>query len=104
MPLLALWFGKLFASTVAFFAAFMSKQIAVRVAAISALVTVTSVFVLSIESMIQSISVSVPVELTIAATWVWPSNGTACISVILAAHAARWVYDWNTRVIQMRMF
>ncbi len=104
MPIIAAWIGKLFVSFVAFLAAFMGRQVAVRVAAVSAIVAVTAGFVSVVNGLISSISVALPSELFIAASWVWPSNGTACLGVILSAHAARWVYDWHTKVIQMRLF
>ena len=103
MPLLAAWLGSLFSSTVAWLTLYVSKKIALTLAAIAAIVAITATFIAGINALIAGVSYAAPAELGIAWGWLVPDNFDDCVAALLAAHSARWVYDWNTKVIQMKL-
>ncbi|MFK5891205.1 MAG: DUF5455 family protein [Flavobacteriaceae bacterium] len=103
MPLLAAYLGNLLFGIAAWFGTFLTKRIAILVAIIAMVTTLTAAFVVLIESAIAALSVSMPANLLIGASWVWPSNANACIAAIIAAYVARWVYEWNIKIIQYKL-
>jgi hypothetical protein len=104
LPALAGWIGSFFTALVTFFAAFLTKRIALIAAAITAIVAVTGSFIVAVNMLVAGIYVALPPELAIGISWVWPDNATACIGAVTSAHLLRWAYDWNTKVIQMKLF
>jgi hypothetical protein len=103
MPLLAGMLYNLFTALVSFFAIWMTKQVALRLAAIAAAVAFTAAFVIAINALISSITVAIPSAITTAASWVVPSNAATCLGVYVSALAIRWVYDWNIKAITLKV-
>jgi len=104
MVTLALWLGALFTSLVSFFAVFITKRIAITLVVIAAIVVVTASFVLAINAAIAAIQYAAPSELVMAWGWLVPDNADDCIAAILAGNVLRWAYDWNVKVIQLKLF
>lgn len=107
MPLflwLASFLGSLFTSLVAFFMQYVTKRIAIILAVIAAISSLTIGFFAVIVSLLGMIVMSTPPEIGFAISWFVPSNAYSCISLILTAHTVRWVYEWNVKVIQLRLF
>jgi len=95
--------GSLFASLASLFALYVTKKIAVGLAAIAMILALTAAFWAALQGLIGGISASVPAELSIAASWVIPGNASACFSAYIAANVLRFAYDMKTRGVQMRM-
>ncbi len=104
MPILAAFLGAIFASIVSFLAKWLSKRVAVILVAVSALVALTSAFILSIDALYSLIIVVFPDSLNAGLSWVIPPNAKPCVAATLTAYSLRWVYDWNSKIIQLKLF
>jgi hypothetical protein len=102
MPAIAALLGGIVVSLIGFFAKWMTKRIAVIAAAVVALTAVTATFVGVIEGLIAGISYTAPDFSGVFL--ILPNNFSACISAMIAARVAYWVYAWNTAIIQMKLF
>lgn len=103
IPFLAGVFGSLFAGLISFFAKYLTKRLALTAAFVTASIALFAVFFSVCWAVLQSLIVSTPSEVSLALSFFVPSNAPACLGAILTVNAARWVYDWNTRVIQFRL-
>lgn len=103
IPFLAGVLGSLFAGLIQFFAKYLTKRLALTAAFISASIGLFAVFFAVCWSSMQAIIFAAPVELSLALSFMVPSNAPSCLAAMLTVRVARWVYDWNTRVIQFRM-
>lgn len=103
IPWLASVLGALFGGLLTFFAQFLTKKLALTAAFVTASLGLFGVFFSVIWGLMQGINFAAPPELGMALSFIVPSNAPACLSVILSAHVARWIYDWNTRVLQFRL-
>ncbi|WP_405121052.1 DUF5455 family protein [Pseudomonas leptonychotis] len=103
IPFLAGVLGSLFAGILTFFAKYLTKRIALTAAFITASIGLFTVFFAFCWSVLQGLIVATPQEVSLALSFFVPSNAPACLGGILTVNAARWVYDWNTRVIQFRL-
>lgn len=102
MPYFAVVIGTLFASLLGFFAKYFTKKIALGLAFIALLIAITAAFVATIEALFLSIYYFAPVELNSAMSMFLPSNFKVCISAIIGAKLALWVYTWNVKVLQFK--
>lgn len=102
MPLFAAFLGSLFTSLADFVAQYVTRRVAIAAAVIAVLVAVTATFVAAMQALIAGISVVAPDALSVAASWVVPSNMDECLAAIASAHALRWAYDWNTKLPLIR--
>lgn len=102
------WLVMLFVSfldkIVSFFAGFVSKKAAQILAALSLAGTVTAAFMAVLGSALGSIVVSAPSGLVAQGLALLPANTNICIAVVITVKIARWLYDWQTRVIQWSLF
>jgi len=107
MPLF-LWIGTLlgtlFTSLVQFFMNYMTKKIAIVVAVVTAISALTIGFFASVLLIVSGIITAMPPEVSVAVSWFVPSNAYACFSAVLTAHTVHWVYEWNVKVVQLRLF
>jgi len=103
MPLLAAWIGNLIVSLVSFFTVILTKRIAIALAVIAAVVTVTATFIGAMEAVIAGVVYVAPTELVMAWGWLVPDNLDNCIVAIITGHVLRWAYDWNVKVLQLKM-
>ena len=97
------YIGTFFTATVSFLALFLTKRVAATVAGITVMVTLTAALWGALLLLIQGLSVAIPGEVLIAASWVIPDNALACVAAVLSAHVLRFVYDMKVRGIQMRL-
>lgn len=103
IPWLATILGALFGGLLTFFAKFLTKRLALTAAFISASLGLFAVFWSAAWALVQGIIGVAPVELSMGLAFIVPSNAPACLGAMLTVDVARWVYDWNTRVIQFRL-
>lgn len=96
VQLFALILGKIFT----FFSSFVSKKTAQVVTSITLAGTVTAAFMAVLGSALGSIVVSAPSGLVASGLALLPGNTNACLAVVITVKAARWLYDWQVRVIQ----
>jgi hypothetical protein len=104
IPFLASVIGGFFAAIVAYFAKFVSKRVAVLLVGIGFLVAATLAFISLIEGLMSSVAIITPPWLSLAAQLVVPDNLSTCVSVLVTARIARWAYEWNVKIIQMKLF
>ncbi|MDT8385158.1 MAG: DUF5455 family protein [Gammaproteobacteria bacterium] len=104
MPLLAAWMGSLFSGIVGFFSSWLTKRVALVLTGITVIVSLTAAFITAIDALYTAMAVTLPTEIVIGASWFLPTNTSACISAYISAHLLRWAYDWNTKVIQLKLF
>ncbi|MCL1478318.1 minor coat protein [Marinobacter sp. M3C] len=102
IPFLAGIFGSVILGLISFLAQFMTKRIAIAIAGIAAVVTVTGAFVGAISALVATIQFSFP-DYEYAFLFL-PSNFQACFGAIVAAKVLRWAYDWNIKIIQWKLF
>lgn len=104
MPILAAYIGTLFTSIATFFATYITKRLAIIAAAIALFVSVTAAFFVSIKALLSGLSVALPEAVVIGASWFLPANAVPCVSAVLTALALRWVYHWQIKIIQLKLF
>ena len=102
IPWLATAIGSLFTSTLGFFAAFVTRRIAILTAVITVIISLTLAFIAAIEGLISGISYAAP-DLS-GAFAILPVNFSSCLSVIVTAKILKWAYGWNIALAQMKLF
>lgn len=103
LPWLAGILGGLFGALIDVFARFLTKRLAIVAAAVALIVGLTTAFFATLNSLAAGLIGVMPPDMVALAGHFLPSNTDACISAYLAAYAARWVYEWNVKVIQMKL-
>jgi hypothetical protein len=103
IPLLLSVIGGLFASAFAYVALFVSKKLILVTAGILVIAGTTAAFFSALDSLTSSISFSAPPWYNLAVQLVVPENATFCISAMLSAHLLRFAYDWNIKLIRMKL-
>lgn len=103
IPWLAGILGGLFAGLLEFFIKYVGKKTALTAAFVTASLSLFAVLFSACWGLMQGIVYASPPELSTALRFIVPSNAATCLSAYLTAVVARWVYDWNTRVIQFRL-
>ncbi len=107
MPLffwLASFLGSVFSALVTFFMSYLSKRIAIVLAVISAIAALTTAFFIAIYALVSTMVAVAPAFVVQAWSLLVPDNLPALVAACLTARVMRWVYDWNVRVIQFRLF
>ncbi len=104
IPWLASLIGGLFSGLVAFFAQYLTKRLAVVLVAISVLTTLTAAFSAALSALMTGLLIAMPPQLSQVLGWVVPSNFTACSGAIITGHLLRWVYEWNVKIVQLKLF
>lgn len=106
MPLI-LWLasllGSLLSGLITFFAQYLTKRLAIVAIVVSAIAAFTIGFFAALVALINTIVASAPAEINQAIIWFVPSNASSCVAVVLTAHAIRWVYEWNIKIVQFRL-
>lgn len=103
MPILASYLGTLIFGVAGWLGTWLTKRIAILIAVIGMVVTLTAGIIFSLESAISVLSQAIPNNILIGASWVWPSNANVCIAAIGSAKIAKWVYEWNIKIIQYKL-
>lgn len=104
MPILAAWLGSLFTSIATFFAAYITKRLAIIAAAIALMVSITATFFAALRGLLTGVTAVLPDAVVIGASWFLPSNAIPCMSIVLSALALRWLYNWHIKIIQLKLF
>ena len=89
----------LFTGLTVFFVRFVTKKVALSLAAITLMLALTATFISTLSLLVTSVAVLAPTELTTAWGWFMPDNADECLAAYLAAYTARWVYDTNYNLI-----
>lgn len=89
------WLATLFSGLISWFASFLAKKWAVRVALISVFISITVSFTLAIHGLIMLIRVSDPGGWYNVGLSLLPTNFIGCIGAYIAAVVTRWVYDYK---------
>jgi hypothetical protein len=107
MPLFILsalkWFSGFIVSIAAYLTTYFGKKVATVITAVGVLLTLTTAFWAAMKGLIETISVAAPAELNIAMGWLVPDNLAECFAAYMTAKIARFVYDYKSRGVQMRM-
>lgn len=103
IPWLAGVIGGVVASLLRFFLQFFTKRFAVIAAVVAALVGITATFFAAITALFAAIEYAAPAAIAQGMGLLLPSNTTACLTAIVTAHTARYVYEWQFRIIQYRL-
>lgn len=103
MPILAAWIGSLLTSIASFFAVFLTKRVALILAAVTVLVGITATMVGAMQALIAGVSYAAPPMLLTGWGWVVPDNFDDCVVAYISALTLRWGYDWQVRVVQMKL-
>lgn len=99
LPILGNLITALVAGLVGFFAQVLTKRFAIVALAVAVVAGIVAAFYAAMLAAIQSIAAVLPAEVIQAAGLVVPSNAVAVVSAVLGAQAARWVYDWQVKII-----
>lgn len=102
LPWLAGIIGAFFSGLVSFFLKRVGKQWALAFAAIALLVGLAAAFFTAITATINGLSYVTPDAVVTGAGLFMPSNTVPCMTSIVTAHALRYAYAWNVRIIQMK--
>lgn len=102
LPWLAAVLGSLFTGIVSFLATYVTKRIAIILAAIVALTALTATFIALIEAAVAAFSYSMPSAVAIG--MLVPADAPLLLAAYVAARLAFWVYSWNVKIVQLRMF
>lgn len=94
------WLAGLIGNLAALFGLSLAKKTFVLTAAITASISITLAFALSIKSLYLGIVVDLPAWAAGGAMFL-PSNLALCISVIISAKIGRFIYDWNMSHLHM---
>ena len=104
MPLFATFLGGILAAIVEFFAKYITKKLAVFAAVVTILTTLTTAFIVALKALYVGVAAAAPSELTIAMSWIVPSNASACVGAYIAAVLLRWAYDWNVGLAKAKLW
>lgn len=100
-------FAALFSGLAVFIGKLVSEVLVRRLVVIAAVLSVLSAFVVAFYiatvTAIGAISAVAPPGLNQAASLVVPDNVPLLISALITARIARWVYEWNVKVVQWRL-
>lgn len=103
LPWLATILGGLFLSFVSLLAQFLTKRLALILAVVLAMSGLTIAFFAGIVGIVNGLAEVSPPMLTQALGLVYPPNANLLIASCLSARVARWIYEWNMKVIYMRL-
>jgi hypothetical protein len=104
IPYIAGLLGGLFTSLVSFVALYLTKRLALVVVAVGIMLAVTVTFWSACDALIAGIQVTAPHEINQAIALILPDNFRNCFSAVMSAHFLRWVYEWNVKIIQLKLF
>lgn len=94
------FFMGLFGSLVSYFAEYLTKKIAIRAAAIAAFTGATLTFASLIKGLVVAIAYSPAGDVLCKMSWLFPSNVGVCVSSVISAMLARWLFDQSVARIK----
>lgn len=84
---------------VSFFIGFVTKKTAQIIAALGLAAAVSGALIVALGFAISSVVISAPTGWVAFGIGLLPYNTPACIAAVIGGNLARWLYDWQTRVI-----
>lgn len=90
----------LFQSAITFFLKFMTRKFAAIASATAIFVGLTAALIIALNVIIAGITYTMPNEITMAISWIMPSNTTACVSAYYSAVSVKFVYDLKSKVVR----
>lgn len=103
MPVIAGFFVTLVTSVLGYFGQKLAGKALYTAAAIAACVSLTVALTLFIKGLIAGIVYASPAWLADGAMFI-PSNAAFCISAVLSAKAAKFVYEWNMQNLKFAAY
>lgn len=94
------WLISLVGNLAAFFGLQLAKKTVLIGVVIAASVALTLAMGVAITNLLGSITAALPTDLASGAAFL-PSNTSACISAVISAKVARFIYDWNMKNLEM---
>lgn len=76
----------------------ISFKLSKTIAYVALVGVLTAALFLTFSTLLSSIAVSLPSDSVALASAIFPSNLNACISVVISARVARWIYDRNMKI------
>lgn len=101
LPWLASAIGGMFSSVFGFFAAYLTKRVALIATVIALVFGATLAFLLLIQGLMSGIHVAFPSLGPVGL--IVPANVPACISAMITGRIAHWAYGWNVRIFQYKL-
>ncbi|MEK6805321.1 MAG: DUF5455 family protein [Pseudomonadota bacterium] len=100
MPALASFLANIFASLFTWLGTYLTKR-AANAVALTVLIAGAAVAMFAIvNGLIAALVFAAPDELGIALSWVWPTNGSACLSAIFGTEIALAGYRWHKDTVR----
>lgn len=99
----ATFLAQLFTRSVTVVFEVLTKRLLIISAVLAVLASFVAGFYVAIDLLMGSISSVAPPFLNQAASLFLPTNLTELISIQITARLARWVYEWNVKVLQWRL-
>lgn len=101
LPWLASVLGSLFTGVVGWLSLYLTKRLAIIIAAIAALASLTGAFVLAIEGSVAAFTYSFPIAANFG--FLLPPDLPVLIAAYASARVVHWVYSWNIKIVQLRL-
>jgi len=90
-----------FTALISFMAAKMTAKVGIVASAVVVMISLTAGLIFALETLADTLAASLPSGVVAFSQAVIPTNLNACISVIVTAMVARWVYDRHMQIIGM---
>ena len=103
IPWLAGVVGYFFSKTFEFFLNHFTRRIALVVAGVAVLLTITATFFAAIQVLIAGLAVAMPPEVVLGAGMFIPGNADECMTAVITAHVIRYAYAWQYRIVQYKL-
>lgn len=103
MHLLLGWLGGLIATFAGFLAQWFGRRAAIRLSIITAMLSFLGIFIAAVNAAVSGLSVVLPSAVVIGASWFMPDNINACISACISVRLAKYIYDYQQRVLAWQL-
>lgn len=103
IPWLAGVIASAFLGIFTWFMSYMTKRLAFVAAAIIVIVSLTTALFAGIHSLTAGLVYVLPAAITQSVGLFAPSNLSLCISVLVSAKMLRYAYEWNIKIIQLKL-
>ncbi len=104
MPVLAAWLLSVFTAVLNFLSTYLGKRVAVILAVVAAYAALFGAFYASIVGLVNGVVHAYPSTGVFLAGCFLPSNTYSCLTAIVTAHIARWVYDQKVLLVKTKLF
>lgn len=102
LPWLASAIAAIFGAVVSWLATYITKRLAILVAALLLLATLTVAFIAAMEGLIAGLSLTVPYASVVALFL--PDEFTTLLGLYISARLLWWAYWWNVKIVQLKLF